>query len=73
MPEHLRPECGSGAHTRWNPESGLMRQISQLLNASPEAAAECADKPAGRRADVKADVVAFPFYSLLSFFSSLKL
>lgn len=49
-----------------------MRQIFQLLNASPEAAAEYANKPARRRADVKAavkaDAVAFPSYSFISFF-----
>lgn len=73
VPEHLPSEHGCIVDTRWSSKSGLMRQIFQPLNASPEAAAEYADKPARRWADVKADAVGFPFYSVTSFFSSLKL
>lgn len=73
VPEHLRSEHGSIADTRWSSKSGIMHQIFQLLNASPEAAAEYGNKPARRRADVKADAAGFPFYSFLSFFSFLKL
>lgn len=73
VPEHLLSEHGCIVDTRWSSKSGLMRQIFQLLTASPEAAAEYADKPARHRADVKADAAGFPFYSFLSFFSSVKL
>lgn len=72
MPEHLRLEHGCVVGTRWSSRSGLMRQIFQLLNASPEASAEYADKPARRRADVKADEDAFPSYFFLLFLFILK-
>lgn len=66
VPEHMRSEQGCVLDTRWGSKSGLMRQISQLL--SPKAAAEYADKPARRRADVKTDAVGFSFYYFFLFF-----
>lgn len=73
MPEHLRSEYGCVVDTRWSSKSGLMWQIFQFLNALPEAAAKYAKKPARCRADVIADAAGFPFYSFISFFSSITL